>query len=216
MVQNVTQLIGKKLGAADGDVGYVKDFYLDDEAWVVRYLAVDTEQWLGGREVLFSPPSFGARAFGFSRSEPEVMRVTLNRQRIEKSPALGTVRPVSRAQEAAYCRHYGWPPYWLAAGAEEGVGRPLLSGLAAAGFRLRALDGKLGKVTGFQVDDKTWGISALMVDIGPWYRRKTILVGTGDLVRIVEADAVVEVALTRGDILATARNQTACAQSARV
>ncbi len=216
MIQNVTQLIGNKLGAADGDVGFVKDFYLDDEAWVVRYLAVDTEQWLGGREVLFSPPSFGARAFGFSRSEPEVMRVTLNRQRIENSPALGTVRPVSRAQEAAYCRHYGWPPYWQAGGAEEGVGRPLLSGLAVAGFRLRARDGHIGKVTGFEVDDKTWEIRALVVDIGHWWRGKTILVKLEDLVRVVVADAVVEVALKRSDILATARNQTACVQGAGV
>lgn len=215
MVQNVTQLIGKKLGAADGDVGFVKDFYLDDRAWVVRYLAVNTEHWLGGREVLFSPPSFGARAFGISHHEPEVMRVTLNRQRIEDSPGLGVVRPVSRAQEAAYCRHYGWPEYWVVEGAAEGAaGRALLSGLSVAGYRLRATDGVIGKVTGFQVDDKTWEVRALVVEVGPWYWAKSILVGTEYLVRVAGAEEQVEVSLSRRDVLATGRGATARAQVA--
>ncbi|MEO8921887.1 MAG: PRC-barrel domain-containing protein, partial [Caldimonas sp.] len=33
-------------------VGHVKDFYFDDEEWVVRYLVVDTGGWLSSRKVL--------------------------------------------------------------------------------------------------------------------------------------------------------------------
>jgi len=32
---------GSTIGATDGIIGRVKDFYFDDEAWVVRYLVVD-------------------------------------------------------------------------------------------------------------------------------------------------------------------------------
>lgn len=46
---------GYTIGATDGVVGRVKDFYFDDEAWVVRYLVVETGEWLARRRVLISP-----------------------------------------------------------------------------------------------------------------------------------------------------------------
>ena len=39
----------------DGVIGHVKDFYFDDESWVIRYLVVQTGQWLLHRNVLISP-----------------------------------------------------------------------------------------------------------------------------------------------------------------
>jgi len=43
MLRSIKQLYGDKLGASDGDIGHVKDFYFDDQSWVVRYLVADTE-----------------------------------------------------------------------------------------------------------------------------------------------------------------------------
>jgi hypothetical protein len=40
-------------------VGHVKDFYLDDEAWIIRYLVVATGGWLSNRKVLVSPIAVG-------------------------------------------------------------------------------------------------------------------------------------------------------------
>jgi hypothetical protein len=31
MLQDIKHLYGKKLGATDGDIGHVKDFYFDDQ-----------------------------------------------------------------------------------------------------------------------------------------------------------------------------------------
>ena len=31
MLRSLGQLYGKKLGASDGDIGYVKDFYFNDQ-----------------------------------------------------------------------------------------------------------------------------------------------------------------------------------------
>ena len=45
--------------ATDGAIGHVKDFYFDDEAWVIRYLVVDTGSWLSSRKVLISPIAIG-------------------------------------------------------------------------------------------------------------------------------------------------------------
>jgi hypothetical protein len=59
MVRIIKQLCEEKLGASDGTIGRVKDFYFDDLNWVVRYLVADTGSWLSGRQVLISPHAFG-------------------------------------------------------------------------------------------------------------------------------------------------------------
>ncbi len=58
MLRSVKSLEGFSIGATDGTIGKVTDFYFDDEAWVIRYAVVNTNAWLG-REVLLSPYSIG-------------------------------------------------------------------------------------------------------------------------------------------------------------
>jgi hypothetical protein len=36
ILQSIKQLPGNKLGASDGDIGHVKDFYFDDQNWAIR------------------------------------------------------------------------------------------------------------------------------------------------------------------------------------
>ena len=54
MLRNFTE----QLGALDGEIGHVKDFYFDDQISVVRYVVADTGSWLAGRKVLISPHVF--------------------------------------------------------------------------------------------------------------------------------------------------------------
>ena len=35
MLRSVKQLYGDSLRASDGEIGHIKDFYFDDEAWVI-------------------------------------------------------------------------------------------------------------------------------------------------------------------------------------
>lgn len=55
MLHSLKDLEGYTIGATDGEVGHVKDFYFDDHAWAVRYLVVETGDWLKSRKVLISP-----------------------------------------------------------------------------------------------------------------------------------------------------------------
>ena len=48
MLRSIKQLYGDKLGASDGDIGHVKDFYFDDQSWAVRYLVADTGSLVAG------------------------------------------------------------------------------------------------------------------------------------------------------------------------
>lgn len=36
MQHNIKSLIGFKMAATDGEIGEVKEFYFDDETWVIR------------------------------------------------------------------------------------------------------------------------------------------------------------------------------------
>jgi|GEM_PF-3106937 len=44
-----------KLSCIDGEIGKVKEFYFDDHFWAIRYLIVNTGNWLTGRLVIISP-----------------------------------------------------------------------------------------------------------------------------------------------------------------
>lgn len=42
MLRNMKDLEHYTIGATDGVIGRVKDFYFDDDVWVIRYLVVET------------------------------------------------------------------------------------------------------------------------------------------------------------------------------
>jgi sporulation protein YlmC with PRC-barrel domain len=54
-LQTATAVMGYAIRAEDGEIGHVKDILVDDKAWAIRYLVVDTEDWWAGRTVLVSP-----------------------------------------------------------------------------------------------------------------------------------------------------------------
>jgi len=59
MQYNVKDLKGYAIGATDGDIGKLDDFYFDDESWTIRYLVAETGNWLLNRKVLISPFALG-------------------------------------------------------------------------------------------------------------------------------------------------------------
>ena len=54
-LQTATAVMGYAMQAEDGEIGHVKDVLVDDRAWAIRYLVVDTEKWWEGKTVLVSP-----------------------------------------------------------------------------------------------------------------------------------------------------------------
>jgi hypothetical protein len=122
MLQRIKQLYGEKLGASDGEIGLVKDFYFDDQNWAVRYLVAEAGTWLSSRHVLLAP-----HAIGEFFEDGKVLRVNLTRKQIEHSPAIESHKPVSRQYEEEYYRYYGWPSYWQGDGLWGMSGFPILS-----------------------------------------------------------------------------------------
>ena len=107
MLLNVKELESYRIGASDGVIGSVKDFYFDDDSWVIRYVVVDTSAWLGGRDVLISPYSIGVPDVG-----GKLLPVSITKERVKSSPSIDIHKPVSRQHEMEYLGYYGYPYYW--------------------------------------------------------------------------------------------------------
>lgn len=223
MLRYINDIYGTRLAATDGTIGHVKDFYFDDESWIVRYLIVDTGTWLTGRQVLLSPQAFD----GFG-PEGEVLSVNLTREQIENSPSIESHRPVTRQQERDYYQYYSWPAYWDATGLWGTSGLPglmppveivadvdplddihLRSTRAVTGYDIKATDGKLGTVSGFMVDHKSWAIADLVVETGHWYSGKQILISPAAVLGVNYGGSEISVKLTRSDLARTGENQVA-------
>ncbi len=222
MLHDIKELYRHQLAARDGTIGHVKDFYFEDEHWVVRYLVADTGSWLAGRQVLLSPHAFGTWDHAARR-----LLVDLTRQQIEGSPSIDTHMPVSRRYEVAYHRYYGWPGYW-AGGDLWGMGgypltippwddemetvmkdRPTqdqhLRSVRAL-IRYEILDGKeaVGSVHSFMVDDTNWALPELVVETGHWFERRRIRISTRRVQRVSHDAHAIIVGVTRAEIERTA------------
>lgn len=103
MINNINNLIGFTIGATDGEIGKVKDFYLDDNTWKVRYLVVETGNWLVNRKVLISPIAIKG-----TNLKDESLPVNLTKDQIKNSPDIDTEKPFSHQEEYDLYRHYNW------------------------------------------------------------------------------------------------------------
>lgn len=102
-------IIGYHIHATDGDIGHVEDFLLDDQEWFIRYMIVDTRNWLPGRKVLVALNWI--EKFGF---EEQMAQINLTKQKIEASPEYDPDLRVERAYEASLHDYYVRSAYWLA------------------------------------------------------------------------------------------------------
>jgi PRC-barrel domain protein len=218
MLQNTQELYGRKLAALDGDIGHVKDFYFDDQAWAIRYVVVDTGAWLTGRLVLLSP-----HAFEKLDQQEGALRVKLHKKQIQDSPSIASHETVSQQFEEQYYRSYGWPVYWqggemwgmtgeplglaplprdpaVRRALEPRADRHLQSTKTVTGYHIEAVDGTIGHVAGFQVNPRSWAIGELIVETGHWHFGKQILVAPSKIERINFVEKKVVVKLTKADI----------------
>ncbi|MEO7056315.1 MAG: PRC-barrel domain-containing protein [Caldimonas sp.] len=88
--------------AADGDIGHVESFLVDDQAWAVRYLVVNTSDWWLGHRTLVAPQWI----VDISWLDATVA-VELTRQAIKDAPAYDAQALPSPEQEQLLFDHYG-------------------------------------------------------------------------------------------------------------
>jgi len=215
MLRRANEFKSFKLRALDGDIGSIRGFLFDEQHWTVRYLAAETGGWLSGRDVVISPYTLGS-----TNEDERVVPVTLTKKQVEDAPALTADQPVSRQYENHYNDFYALPEYWdgpYSWGANSYIvrssGQPRESrnherGLAnglhttndVTGFHVQSLDGEVGHIEDFIIDDETWAIRYLIVDTKAWWAGKQVLVAPQWIERISWEESRVLVNLSRESI----------------
>jgi hypothetical protein len=215
MLTTTATLKGYKLESNDGDIGKVKEFYFDDQYWTVRYLVADTGTWLSGSQVLLSPYALSGVV-----KEDKHIRVDLTKKQIQDSPSLDTDKPVSRQFEEEYYGYYGWPSYWggpyqwgaypymmrdpqrwKELGEVEKSWDPhLRSTQNVTGYHIQAIDGEVGHVEDFIIDDETWTIRYLIVGTRNWWPGAKVLVSPQWIERVSWSESKVFINLSRETI----------------
>lgn len=208
MLRTLEDLKRMAIGAADGEIGKVKDAYFDDQGWTVRYLVVETGGWLG-RKVLVSPLAISGVDWNEQRID-----VHMTREQVKNSPDIDTDKPVSRQHEMLYLNYYGLPYYWggpmlwgptaypsgiagslrtdpLRPGptseqlSEQGNGDPhLRSCKEVSGYHIEASDGDLGHIDDYLFDDESWSIRYVVIETRNWLPGKRVLIASDWVERV--------------------------------
>jgi uncharacterized protein YrrD len=223
MERNVNNLIGNNLDATDGEIGTVEDFYFDDQTWTIRYLVVNTGSWLSGRKVLISPDALlkhswesGIFPVGLSREQVR------NSPNIDTEKPISRQHEQELADYYPWEPYWGtgfYPgPVWgvlpttplidpttiidpVATKEREEVQRSkedthLRSCREVTGYHIHAIDGDIGHVNDFILDDQTWQIAYLLVDTHNWIGGKKVLVAVRLVKEVQWANSKVVVEIT--------------------
>ncbi len=214
MLQNATAIKGYSIVATDGPLGSVSDLLFDDFSWKIRWVVVDTGDWLPGRKVLL-PTS----VLGHLESGERKFTVRLTKREVEESPDIDAHLPVSRQMEVNVFDYYGWSPYW---GSGFYVGRimdrseaamPLMkdhlweaeaqslqkskgdqnlrSTEVVTGYHIHASDGEIGHVEDFLIEDMDWSIHYIVVDTKNWWPGERVLISPRTIQDINWSDKLV-------------------------
>jgi hypothetical protein len=221
MLRSMKDMEDYTIGATDGIIGRVRDYYFDDHDWVIRYLVVETGEAAPRHRVLISPISIGRPNWS-----EKILPVTLTKHQVGHSPDIDTEKPVSRQQEMGYLGYYGYGSYWgggglwgagfypdmlqaglqragsSIAGHQTGVRRQhadphLRSGNSVMRYYVHASDGDIGHVEGFLVDENTWAIRYLIVNTSNWWLGHQVIVAPEWIDNVNWAESMVYVDLTR-------------------
>lgn len=103
-LRSINEVVGYHIAANDGEIGHVEDFVIDDQTWRLRFMVVDTRNWLPGPKTIIAPEWADAVDWGDRR-----VRVSLSTAQIRYAPEYDPSVPVNEAYEKRLYDFYGRP-----------------------------------------------------------------------------------------------------------
>lgn len=107
-LRSAKEVIGYYVGAKDGDIGHVEDLLMGEEDWTIRYLVIDTRNWLPGKKVLVATDWLESVDWAGKK-----ISVDLTRDRIKSSPEYDPSRTLDRNYQERLHQHYGRDALWI-------------------------------------------------------------------------------------------------------
>ncbi len=222
MITSLNNLQYFDVTGADGRIGYLLDFYFDDQTWMARYALVHMNASGNERDVLLSTASFQA-----SSLLEHSIKTGLSIEKVANSPEVDANQPISRQQEEELSSYYLWPQYWIpTTGFGLGVGdlsatpmvdleadlqeqaersgagnlpdSHLFSAQNLLGFHILTQQNEdIGVVEDFLVDDRRWDIQFIVTDVGSWADIHKVVFSTEWVERFSRAQSILFVDLSK-------------------
>jgi hypothetical protein len=106
-LRSTREVKGYYIQAADGEIGHVDDFIIDDTTWEIRYIIIDTKNWLPGKKVILSPRWINKIEWPESK-----VYVNFTKDKIKNSPEYKSEEDINRNYEEKLFGHYERKGYW--------------------------------------------------------------------------------------------------------
>jgi uncharacterized protein YrrD len=92
-LRSAREVIGYHVEAQDGPIGHIEDLLFDEDSWAIRYVVMNTRNWLPGKHVVISPQRFTEPSW----SERKIW-VDLTREQIRHSTEFDALRLQQRSE----------------------------------------------------------------------------------------------------------------------
>ena len=86
ILRSTRESTGYHLHATDGEIGHVDDFLIGENSWKIRYLLVDTSNWIGGKSVVVS-----SDALEGVDKDNGTLKVSATRDAVKHSPKFASI-----------------------------------------------------------------------------------------------------------------------------
>ena len=211
MLRNSHTLLGRPIVALDGEAGKLKDFLFDDQTWSIRHLIAETKTWRRSRRVVI-PSIFLWPADRDCGSVP----VQLTIEQVRNSLGTDSVQTVSGRYRLALQQCQFLPHCWMpdAVHSEPSIVPPALDEVRAdeaestnlrsarevIGYRVQGIDGEVGTISDFVVDDATWVVRYISVRAGFWLFSRTTRLSADCIERLSWLRKDLTAAVTRSSV----------------
>ena len=101
-LRSSAEVTGYRINAQDGEIGHIEDLVVDDEDWIVRYVEVDTRNWLPGKKVLVQTGRIKQIDW-----QSQSVTMSLTRHAIQSAPAYDPSMLITPDYEIRLFTHYG-------------------------------------------------------------------------------------------------------------
>jgi len=103
-LRSVKAIAGYHIQASDGAIGQIEDLLIDETVWRIRYLVIDTGNWLPGKKVLISP--YAVREISWADRQ---IRLDVKCDQVRSSPSWSSLGEIDATYEKDLHDHYDWP-----------------------------------------------------------------------------------------------------------
>ena len=107
VLRGVAQLSSFEVTGEDAKIGCVHGLLIETTTWSIRYLIVDTGNWLPGKLILLSPHSVERIDW-----DDRTVAAGVTMEGVKNCPPYDIDSEISREYEAFLHDYYGWKKYW--------------------------------------------------------------------------------------------------------